>query len=452
MKKLLFAFVLTFLAITASATPISDKYAQLGGAGGFLGSPTTSETTTPDGMGTFRHYQNGSIYFHPLTGAHEVHGLIRNRWAQLGWEQSYLGYPASDEINLVDGSGRVSKFQGGELIWRSATNLVSEVKSTDLVVDLPLPQGEPWVIIQANAKTSTDSHGGPWVYCWDYGHAKLASKGRNVVAAATARVAWVQEDFSSGDGNSGNVVIQRFGEGKYASYLHIAKGSYSKKMFSGNGINFLPPALPWSNRPIPATGTAIAEVGDTGTGVGNFHLHFCVTTQPDRAAFKPFESVPVAFRNYSFSTNNGASWTYVPVGVPRQGQWVRREAPKAGQKTGPETNAAATVISFGTVKVTVHAGDGKPTAPGGKLTLTIASAWGEPLRTKTFIIPAINVNGPWTITFTNVPAYNGSKVGVGYTGPWNRAFDYVNGESGTFNLAPNGTANATVTLKTTLIH
>jgi uncharacterized protein with LGFP repeats len=77
MTKTLLAFVFTCIAITANATPISDRYAQLGGSGGFLGSPTTTEKFTPDGLGRFRHYQHGSIYFHPQTWVHEVHGMIR---------------------------------------------------------------------------------------------------------------------------------------------------------------------------------------------------------------------------------------------------------------------------------------------------------------------------------------------------------------------------------------
>ncbi|WP_424097624.1 hypothetical protein [Moorena producens] len=28
---------------------------------------------------------------HPITCAHEVHGLIRDKWADLGWEKSSFG-------------------------------------------------------------------------------------------------------------------------------------------------------------------------------------------------------------------------------------------------------------------------------------------------------------------------------------------------------------------------
>lgn len=48
--------------------PIDNKYSQLGGANGFLGAPTTSESPWPDGVGKYRHYKHGSIYWSPTTG------------------------------------------------------------------------------------------------------------------------------------------------------------------------------------------------------------------------------------------------------------------------------------------------------------------------------------------------------------------------------------------------
>ena len=103
---------------------IATKYAQLGGEQGFLGRPATEERPTPDGAGRYRHFQNGSIYWHPSTGAHEVRGLIRQRWAELGWERSFLGYPTSDELPLANGAGRYSEFQGGAIYWTAGTDIV----------------------------------------------------------------------------------------------------------------------------------------------------------------------------------------------------------------------------------------------------------------------------------------------------------------------------------------
>src|SRR5450432_72446 len=184
----------------AMATPVGDKYAQLGGAKGFLGAPTTAEAPTPDGVGRYRHFAGGSIYWHPSAGAHEVHGLIRGHWAALGYERSYLGYPTSDEMDSFDSGGRVSKFQGGELIWREANNKVSEVRSTDLTIDLPFPAGQPWYVIQSNGVTNSDSHLGPWAYCWDFmlaGPPQSASNGKLFVAAADGPIVYVDEGNDS---------------------------------------------------------------------------------------------------------------------------------------------------------------------------------------------------------------------------------------------------------------
>lgn len=100
-----------------SIHPIILKYWALGGSSGWLGPNTTPITTCPDGVGSFQHYANGSIYYHPSIGAHEVHGLIRARWASLGWERSFLGYPLTDETATPDGIGRYNHFQGGSIYW-----------------------------------------------------------------------------------------------------------------------------------------------------------------------------------------------------------------------------------------------------------------------------------------------------------------------------------------------
>ncbi len=103
---------------------IHALWANLGWERSVLGYPTTDETMTPDGVGRYNHFQHGSIYWTPLTGAHEVHGLIRDRWSALGWEKSQLGYPISDETAEVDGSGSFNLFEHGSIHWKRATNAV----------------------------------------------------------------------------------------------------------------------------------------------------------------------------------------------------------------------------------------------------------------------------------------------------------------------------------------
>ena len=100
---------------------IDVKYAQLGGAGGFLGAPVSTENIAPDGIGRYRHYQGGSIYWTSSTGAHEVHGSIRSKWSGIGWERSFLGYPLTDETTTPDGVGRYNHFQGGSIYWTPST-------------------------------------------------------------------------------------------------------------------------------------------------------------------------------------------------------------------------------------------------------------------------------------------------------------------------------------------
>lgn len=78
---------------------IREKYLALGAEASILGYPLTDETGTPDGIGRYNHFQAGSIYYTPGSYAHEVHGLIRDRWSSLGWERNpQLGYPISDEL------------------------------------------------------------------------------------------------------------------------------------------------------------------------------------------------------------------------------------------------------------------------------------------------------------------------------------------------------------------
>ena len=96
---------------------IKQKWAALGWERGPLGYPTTDEDGTPDGIGRFNHFSGagGSIYYTPSTGAHAVYGMIKQKWASLGWEKSYLKYPTSDEFDIP--GGRENTFQGGYVTW-----------------------------------------------------------------------------------------------------------------------------------------------------------------------------------------------------------------------------------------------------------------------------------------------------------------------------------------------
>lgn len=95
---------------------IRDKFNELRDGKAGIGFPTTDETGTPDGRGRYNHFQTGSIYWHPDTGPMLVKGGIRDSWASQGWELGPLGYPTSDEW-VISPNERFSDFQNGVRYW-----------------------------------------------------------------------------------------------------------------------------------------------------------------------------------------------------------------------------------------------------------------------------------------------------------------------------------------------
>jgi hypothetical protein len=96
----------------------------------------------------FRAYRAGgstddvSIYWTPATGAHPVHGDIRARWAQLGWEESYLGFPVTAELPWDDPEsarvGRVQHFERGAIAWNADDRAVIEYPERIVVKSGPI--------------------------------------------------------------------------------------------------------------------------------------------------------------------------------------------------------------------------------------------------------------------------------------------------------------------------
>lgn len=97
---------------------IREKWGSRNWEHGTFGYPATDEFCGLRASGCGQHFEleNGSIYWSPTTGAHTVQGLIKNRWAELGWEAGALGYPTSDEDPQPYG-GVVQTFEGGWLAW-----------------------------------------------------------------------------------------------------------------------------------------------------------------------------------------------------------------------------------------------------------------------------------------------------------------------------------------------
>ena len=103
---------------------IREKYLAMGNDASYLRSPTTDQRVTSSGAG--RHqtfFQGGSIYWSSATGAHPVRGAIRTKWATLGWERSWLGYPTGDDYSTTN--GRRPNFQKGYITWNRYTGRTS---------------------------------------------------------------------------------------------------------------------------------------------------------------------------------------------------------------------------------------------------------------------------------------------------------------------------------------
>jgi len=109
----------TALAATglAQPDPIGQHYYDLGGPGSYLGTPTAPETAVAGGrMQTFH---GGTIYWSAATGAHAVHGLILGRYLALGGPAAFAGLPTSDEQAVA--GGRASTFTGAAIYWSPGT-------------------------------------------------------------------------------------------------------------------------------------------------------------------------------------------------------------------------------------------------------------------------------------------------------------------------------------------
>lgn len=121
-------------------------YQRLGGPGGPLGFPMSDETATSDGAGRYNDFAIGSIYTSPSTGAHSVQGEIRKKWRALGAEKR-LGYPTTDETATPDGAARYNHFSmAASVYWTPSTgahNVQGEIRKKWAALDWERGLGYP---------------------------------------------------------------------------------------------------------------------------------------------------------------------------------------------------------------------------------------------------------------------------------------------------------------------
>ncbi|MBF6214269.1 esterase [Nocardia puris] len=95
---------------------ILDEWGRQGFERGPAGYPVAPEVKTPNRDGAVQAFENGPFYYSAATGVHRVQGLILGKYAEMGYENSWLGFPAAEEQPLKD-LGRYSRFEGGNLYW-----------------------------------------------------------------------------------------------------------------------------------------------------------------------------------------------------------------------------------------------------------------------------------------------------------------------------------------------
>jgi len=142
----LLASSLLAVGVATAATPdggaIARKYASLGSARGYLGPVVTPLRCGLVGNGCYQAFKGGSIYWSAATGAHPTKGGIGGKWAQMGYEKSPLGYPATDEV-CTGASTRTctQRYQLGAIGWTAAkgTSVTPTAGSIALVVNKRRP-------------------------------------------------------------------------------------------------------------------------------------------------------------------------------------------------------------------------------------------------------------------------------------------------------------------------
>ena len=107
------------------AGAIKARWGTLKWENGRLGYPTKDLACGLVNEGCFQDFQGGSMYYSPATGARFILGNIRSAWGRLGWENSSLGYPITDEMCGLAGGGCFHKFSGGSIYWTPATGAYS---------------------------------------------------------------------------------------------------------------------------------------------------------------------------------------------------------------------------------------------------------------------------------------------------------------------------------------
>lgn len=101
---------------------ILNKWFSVGTEWGTLGYPLMDVACGLAGGGCYQHFERGSVYYSPASGTHMVLGVMRDKWAAVGWENApQLGYPVADVACGIVGGGCYQLFQRGAIYYSPAS-------------------------------------------------------------------------------------------------------------------------------------------------------------------------------------------------------------------------------------------------------------------------------------------------------------------------------------------
>ena len=190
------------------------------------------------------------------------------------------------------------------------------------LMELPFLAGEAWYCAQGFA--AEFSHRGYAAFCQDFVEADLpgdwnqqyplSTNGAPIFSTGEGTVSMVVDSYPPypaplpANVPGSNLVYMRQADGLVRGYLHLKKGT-SHPYEGQNAHTGQPIANICEDFPIDAHGNRAGP-----------HLHFAVSNQETGWGFV---TVPYAFSNYEVRNPDG-SWTPVEIGIPAQGQVVRR--------------------------------------------------------------------------------------------------------------------------------
>ena len=210
---------------------------------------------------------------------------------------------------ITSSSTIVSQFPHTALISQTRDNAFDEklmkFPNNQVQLTLPFPKGEIWTVGQG--WQGTISHSGRAAFAWDFNLPSGSTKDKPYYATANGPVIDLKNDRNCcGCGWPADHIDIQHAPDEIGVYLHHVKNTAAVIMNQNVTV-----------------GTKLANAGDTGNaGCGSYHLHFAIHNKTESNA-GDLVTIPATFQNYEVSTDNGATWTLIQKGVPKQGEWIR---------------------------------------------------------------------------------------------------------------------------------